>query len=289
VIGGALGDEPAPAKAVLRLPRADGDQDRRHAYFAELLRLAVRATAEAGPLELQQAEVPASAPARALRELQQGDSLDVMWMMTTVERERDLLPVRVPLLKGFSGCRVLLIRQADRARFAKVHTLADLQAFVAGQGTGWPDVAVLRANGLRVEEGRNADNLCDMLVRQRFDFYPRSVCEAWGDVPEHTAQGLMVEPRLVLYYPIAIYFFLPRRQAELAARLERGLRLAQADGSFDRLFDEHHGAYLQHLRQSDLVILPLHNPNLPPGTPPVAPEIWQRVFGQPPPPVATQP
>jgi len=184
---------------------------------------------------------------------------------------------------------VLLIRQADRERFAQVRALADLQALVAGQGSGWPDVAVLRANGLRVEEGRNAETLYDMLVRKRFDFYPRSVCEAWTDVPERTAQGLVIEPHVVLYYPIAIYFFLHRRQVELAARLERGLRLAQADGSFDRLFNEHHGPYLRHLRQSDLVILPLVNPNLPPETPPVAPETWRQVFGQPPPPMAAQP
>lgn len=282
-------DEAAPAAGQLRLPRAEGPEDARHAYFAGLLRLALELTPEGPSLTLKEAEVPASAPARALRDLQQGEGLDVMWMMTTVERERDLLPVRVPLLKGLSGCRVLLIRQADKARFAEVRTLAELQGFVAGQGSGWPDVAILRANGLRVEEGRNAETLFDMLVRQRFDFYPRSVCEAWGDEAARTAQGLMIEPRLVLYYPIAVYFFLNRRQTELAARLERGLQRAQTDGSFDRHFDQHHEKYLKHLHQSELAILPLHNPNLPPGTPPVTPETWRRVFGQPPPPVATQP
>jgi hypothetical protein len=55
-------------------------------------------------------------------------------------------------------------------------------------------------------------------------------------VAQHGREGLAELPGLALQYRQPVYFFVGRHRPELAERLERGLALAAADGSFDALF-----------------------------------------------------
>ena len=47
---------------------------------------------------------------------------------------------------------------------------------------------------------------------------------------------LVMEENLMLYYPSPFYFFVNHNNSALADRIERGLRIAIEDGSFDELF-----------------------------------------------------
>jgi hypothetical protein len=47
----------------------------------------------------------------------------------------------------------------------------------------------------------------------------------------------MVEPTIFLHYRVPFYFFVNKDNKAMAARVERGLKLAQADGSFDKLLN----------------------------------------------------
>jgi len=203
-------------------------------YFLQLLQLALEKTrASDGDFEIQQYEQPMSGP-RQLTELKNNGVINLIWNGSNSKREAELLPVRFSLLRELNDYRVFLIRKDDQERFQAVRTLADLSRFTAGAGEGWPSTAVLRANGLPVVTSVGYEQLFRMLDARRFDYMPRGVYEAWFEQQQHS--GLAIEQTLFLHYRVPFYFFTSRKNAALADRVERGLRAALADGSFDRLF-----------------------------------------------------
>lgn len=263
---------------VVRIPRPESMSDTRNAYFIELLELALTKTRNTdGPFRLQFSELNMLIQGRGMELLKRGELIDVIHTMTSIERERELLPVRIPLLKGLLGYRVFLIRKGDEARFAAVRTQEDLQALTAGQGLRWPDVGILEANGIRVMVGRSYEGLFEMLRRGRFDYFPRGVTEAWEEAQLHAGQDLVVEQTLMLVYPTAIYYFVNPRNAGLANRIERGLRMALADGSFDRLFDRYYGRMIEQTRMHERRVIRLSNPLLPPETPVSETKLWHHI------------
>jgi len=112
---------------------------------------------------------------RAIHQLAQDKNVDIIWTVTSKTRERQLLPIRIPLLKGLLGHRVLIIRKKEKRIFSAVLNLEDLQQFTAGQGHDWPDVKILQANGINVSTASTYDGLFSMLQAARFDFFPRGI------------------------------------------------------------------------------------------------------------------
>jgi len=245
-------------------------------YYRDLLRLALEKTvASDGPYNLQDSKVNMR-QGRAIKQLINAELLDVIWTMTSIEREKKLLPVRIPLLKGLLGYRVFLIGQDDQARFSKISTIEQLRSLYAGQGHDWPDTQIMRANLLPVITNSNYEGLFGMLQKRRFDYFPRGVAEAWAEVELHKGNNVMVEQSLMLQYPAPLYFFVNRKNKQLAARLERGLRIALNDGSFDRLFYQRlsplTAANLLKLEQRK--VFHLNNPLLPAKTPLTEKKLW---------------
>jgi hypothetical protein len=87
---------------------------------------------------------------RSLRQLVADKEMDVVWALTNQEREKTLLPVRIPIDRGLIGWRLLLIKATNEALFNNITSAEQLSKLVAGQGHDWPDVEVLRANHLTV-------------------------------------------------------------------------------------------------------------------------------------------
>lgn len=242
-------------------------------------------------LKLALSRVPGYAPqewrvrmekGRAIHELMTGNSLDVVWAMTNRAREQQMLPVRIPLDKGMSGWRIALVRQADASQFSAVRQLADLAQWRAGQGYDWADTAILRGNGLPVVTGNYSDGLHRMLMVGRFDYFPRSVRQVWAEADQYAARGLVVEDSFVLHYPSAVYFFVNRRNAPLAAALEQGLLAAIEDGSFDQLFNASHGEALRRANLGKRRVIELDNPELSPETPLSHRKFWYTPVLEPP-------
>lgn len=265
---------------VVRVPSPESQRDQRDEFFIDALSLALEATRETdGPFRIEFAEIDMPVQGRGIRYLKERRYIDIIWTMTSIQREEELLPIRVPLLKGLLGYRVLLIPRREVAKFESVKTLEDLRAFSAGQGQGWPDVEILRANGIRVVVGRSYDGLFEMLVRGRFDFFPRGVTEAWGELSLRKDYDLTVEPGLLLHYPTAIYFFVSKQDEILAERIERGLWKAIETGDYEKLFLRH---FEDVLRRADLPsrrFIEMKNPLLPQSTPVDRPELWYRGLG----------
>jgi len=203
-------------------------------------------------------------------------SVQVMWTMTTREREARLLPIRIPIYRGLIGWRVLLQRSADVERLATLENLDELKRFSFGQRHDWPDTAILRANGLKVVTSQHYHGLFQMLAAGRFDLFPREVVVAWQEQARALEDGLAlsIDNHLLLHYPTAFYFFTSRNRPDLAADIERGLEAMIADGSFQRLFEQYHGDTLRQANLHKRRIIELHNPDLPPATPFARKALW---------------
>jgi len=227
----------APERIVLP---ALHDSAREHAaYFPKLLRLALDKTAATdGAYTISHFDQQLTSPRQVLEVRNQG-VINVMWDGTDEQRERDLLPVKISLLRELNDYRVFLIRKGDEPRFAAVRTLDDLRKLEAGAGVNWPSTAILRANGLPVVTSIAYEYLFPMLAARRFDYLPRGIYEAYYEQRTHDKLGLVIEKTIFFHYPVPFYFFVSRDNPKLAARIERGLRIALKDGSFDKLFNSY--------------------------------------------------
>lgn len=261
------------ADDAIRYPRPLAGDEFRPRYPLALLQLALDRAGSDLRLEASEHHMEQQ---RALLSLEQGEAVDVVWTMTSIEREQRLLPVRIPLDKGLYGWRIALLR-ADRAQLlSDVRTLEDLRKLRAGQGHDWPDTTILRHQGLPVETSSSYDSLFLMLRARRFDYFPRAVLEAGAELQHRHIDDLVLDRHLVLHYPTALYFFFSPQAPQLADTVRRGLERAVADGSFDRLFQQHHADDLRHLRLEQRRIIELENPLLPPQTPLQRHELWYR-------------
>lgn len=212
---------------------------------------------------------------RALRQLEANDGIDVVWTMTSIEREKHLLPVRIPIFKGLYGWRLLMIKPASQAKLNQVDTVSALATIPLLQGQGWPDTYVLQANGLRVSGTPQTQDLFDMLLRDRGIAFPRSILEIWTE-QENYQSDLVVEEQLALFYPTAMYFFFRPTDTVLAAGVESGLKQMLANGEFDRLFTAYHQQAIDKARLFERKVLPLWNPLLPQLTPLEQERYWYR-------------
>jgi hypothetical protein len=205
-------------------------------YFPKLLRLALEKTRDEGAYEIVQIDQHLTSRRQAT-EIRNNGIINLMWDGSNKQRETELWPVRVSLLRHLNDYRVFLVRAEDQERFAAIRTLDQLRALKAGAGVNWPSTDVLRANGLQVITSNAYEYLFPMLRAKRFDYMPRGVYEAFHEKRANAQHALDIEQTIFLHYHVPFYFFVSRENAALGKRVERGLRIAMKDGSFDKLFN----------------------------------------------------
>ncbi|MDX1297769.1 MAG: hypothetical protein R3260_05940 [Pseudomonas sp.] len=250
--------------------RADGDEFR---SIYELAQLQLALNKAGSPLHLEPSPYSMEQE-RALASLEHNDRLDVAWSMTTLDREQRLLPVRIPLDKGLFGWRIALLPSSRAELLKDVRSLDDLRQFSAGQGHDWPDSEILRSHSLPVITSSSYGSLFRMLQAQRFDYFPRAAIEIWGELEHPRGKQLVADQHVLLHYPTAMYFFFSRKRPELAETVRRGMERAIADGSFERLFQQHFAARLKRAQFAQRQVIELHNPLLPSATPLQRRELW---------------
>jgi hypothetical protein len=263
----------AAAQVTIFYPPPHSSTDTRNQYPIRLLETALQKAgghyrAAQTPLRMQQG--------RAKSLLQHGQGIDVVWAMTSIETEANLLPIRIPIFKGLISWRLLLIHQRHAEKFRQITSVHALQRMVAGQGHDWPDTPILRANGFRVHGSSDYGSLFNMLKQNRIDFFPRSIVEIWDEADTHRNDGIIVEPAILLRYPSAFYFFVNKKNTHLAAELTAGLEMMIQDGTFDRLFHEYHDDAIGKAGLKTRMIIELDNPILPPETPLGREALWFR-------------
>ncbi|WP_431288074.1 hypothetical protein [Roseateles chitinivorans] len=269
---GTSSDSAPPEPTTVVYPRHLPQQDKQVDYFISLLHAALQRSGTRYALVQTKSEMVQS---RALLEMASDDpGIDVFWTMTDPQREKTLLPIRVPLDRGLIGWRLCLTRAADRDRLRDIRDLKDLARLTAGQMHDWPDTAVLRANGLPVQVSTHYQGLFQMLSAGRFDYFPRSIFEIDSELASFSEQQLVIDPYLLLHYPAALYMFVRPGRPRLAADLTRGMNALVADGTFERLSRQIFGDLLQRHRIDQRRVLRLSNPLLPAQTPLDRKALW---------------
>lgn len=241
----------------------------------EILRMALEKTvADFGPFSLR----PSSQGTNGLRylnNLANGSDLNVVWSSTTMEKERNYLPIRIPLRKGILGYRIALVRKDKQALLNQVKNLEDLKKFTIGQGVGWDDAKLYRANGIAVVEAKYS-NLFRMLSYRRFDLFPRGIGEVFTEFEKNRAANpdLTIDENLLIYYPWPYYFFVSKNNSHLKARIESGLRKMIKDGSFDAIFWKYNGKAIESVNFKKRRLIQIKNHLLPKETPLHDESLW---------------
>ena len=249
-------------------------------YHVTLLKEALERTKDEGDYELVASEATYGT-ARLLEEVSD-DSASVNVLsrapMISEKEQETLLPIRIPLEKGLLGYRVAIVRKKDLAALAAVNSLDELRKFRIGQGARWVDKTVLAKAGFTVVGGYYAPGLRRMLNEERFDMFPRAVWEAPPELAEveKDMPDLTIEPTMAIHYPFARYLWFSKKGdgPAKAKRVETGLRRMIADGSFDRLFTEYYGPFIESTGLRKRRIFNIDNALLPPDTPINEKSLW---------------
>lgn len=217
------------------VPPFERDSQPQAVYFFKVLELALKKTAVTdGPFTISVTKRFISIE-RLVADLKRGDDINVLWTTIDKDREKELHPIKISLLKDLNNYRVFLIRSEDQPKFDEVHNLEDLKKFKAGLGSQWPELKIFQDSGLDVVGSTSYPTLFKMLAAKRFDYFPRGLYEVWNEAEDNKNLGLTIEQNIMLYYHAPFYFFVSKKNEALGNRIERGLKIALADGSFDAL------------------------------------------------------
>lgn len=235
----------APLVVTLRQPASANDP--RDTYPRAFIRLALEKTvATHGPYTIQYS--PRMNDQRALASAEGAIYPGFLTVVVPSSdgSSGDLIPVRFPLYLGMAGYRVCFVSPQALAAVAEAQNLDTLRRFTIGQGVGWLDVPILRANGFQVEEVTSYDAMFRMVAQGRFDLFCRSVVEVLREAESHAdLSDLILDKTFALVYDLPQFFYTHRRNRELADRVTQGLEKAYADGSLLALFRSHMRASLR--------------------------------------------
>lgn len=244
----------------------------RKEYYIDLLQLAL-----SYPCQQQYQLLPSKLEMpkkRAFDLMNEHNGIDVMYGSATNERIAEYRAVPFPIMRGLMGLRVALVSKEGKHKLKNIHSLSTLAKLRVGQFSTWSDTEILQANGFNVEAGSDLGGLYQMLARGRIDYFPRSVLEVQFNQQEHSSLQLEIDPYVLMYYPTAVYFYVAKDNADLAAAIQCGLEHAQKDGKLTKLFDKYYSGVLQQLNLENRRVIKLKNPLLPANVPLERTELW---------------
>lgn len=226
-------------------------------YFVRLLEESLKLIHQ--PYQLTYVE---DIPARRMWRMLETGEINLFYGIRSKEKNgnKQLVLVRHALTNGLAGQRVLLIRRADTAVFARVQSIEDLKhtRLIAGFGAGWGDVKVWRATGLPLYEHIAPWRTIYAMVaagNRRVDYLPRGVIEVLEEARMHPE--LSVEQGLLLDYRADFSFYLSASSASYRPIIEKALQNAEVSGLKARLIDETFGHDLAALNLNHRVHLHL--------------------------------
>lgn len=240
-------------------------------YRWKLLKLVLDHTVETdGPFEMTRYErdLGGVSQSRSIVLLKNGD-IDVLTFGSNEERETDLRPIKIDILRGMLGYRILLIRKEDEAKFAAMDPKTLNRQVTLGFNSQWADLSILTGNGFRMVTSAGYDNLFYMLAAGRFDAFPRGLNEAAREIADRSQvlPTLTMEKMLALFMDYPVFFWVRKNNIALADRIERGLKLSLADGTFRQLFQRYHAREIEQVKREKRRVVYLRNPFLPPDNP----------------------
>lgn len=217
--------------------------DFREAYNIDLIRLALEKTKDKyGDFKMM--PLPKMNHLRSLytvsTDMQPNILLEMSYSDKNIENE-NLTYINFPIDYGVMGYRICFARREILPQLANVKTLDELRRFTIGQGLGWADVDILRANGLQVTVVDNYESLFKMTSAGRVDLFCRGATEIKSEFEQfRSAADIDFDRTFTLVYRLPRFFFTNRKNWQLKARIEEGLGLAYQDGSLTQLWLKHY-------------------------------------------------
>jgi len=240
---------------------AETSNDKREAYNIALLHLAMEKTkAKYGPYRMQsipQMNTPRSLYAASLN-IYPNLVLEISYDESHTKKG-DLTYIDFPVDLGVVGIRVCFVNQAKKEEISRVKTLQDLKKYTIGQGVGWADTTILRANGFNVIEVATYEGLFKMVSAGRVDLFCRGANEILNEYNTFKyLQGLSVDDSFAIAYPLPRFYYISSHNSLAKARIEEGLKIAYHDGSLMQLWSHHYADSINfaHLKQRHIFRIP---------------------------------
>lgn len=251
---------PTPLLVTHKLPELDSTE--RSLHEVDVLRLALDKTvADFGPYELR--GIPPMNRARTLVSLSHNLYPNLVLQMSyedDLPANQNLSYIPFPLDLGAFSYRVCFARDELQHRKNPIQHINDLKKYTFGSGIGWSDSKILRANGLTVVESNSVLSLFRMTKAGRVDFFCRAPMEMAFEQHHEGNLGLTADPQIALYYPLPKFFFAHKDNTALLNRIQKGLEIAYADGSFHKLWASRHGTGIEQAKLNQRQIFRLTNP-----------------------------
>lgn len=253
-------------------------QDSSTAYFRLLLEKALDETIhEFGPYKLVTKDLPYSQD-RSLQFLSVGGELDILHSMSNSKREQQFIAIKIPLLAGLMGKRMLFVHKNSLPAFSSISNDHELKKKIACQGLHWPDSDILEANKYSVIRVVRFEAMFEMLMLGRCDYFPRGIHEIVPEFSKFSLRypDLAVVENLILSYPAPVYFFVGLHNKKLAERVELGLKRLKQNGQFEQMLQQN--PLTQHVfplsKWREAKVFTLLNPDFPQTESDLTPEHW---------------
>lgn len=244
----------------IRLPRGNSSWS---SYTNELALRILKVTEDPKHPDKIEWRAEYQAQKRQIRNVSEGIDFDLIWTMTSTDRESHANPVYVDIFKGLMGSRVFLIRRDMAEKFVNIKTPEDLKKISFVQGQDYPDTPILKSVGLTVHEGDSYGNMIEMLRHKRADAFPRGIPEPFIEKDLfHIAQDIVLEEHVMISYTAPCYFFFSKKDSSLRDRFKKGFEIIEKDGSFDRIFNKHFATVIKKINITNRVIFWIDNPYL---------------------------
>lgn len=264
------------ADTEIKIRKKQSNEEVNHDYCVELLKIALKNTErEYGKTKISSIDMQLS-QGRSLDELSKGKLIDIDWGATSIEREKSLLPIKIPIFKGLLGYRVPVIDKKNLSQFEKIKSVEEFKKMTVVQGTSWPDTEILEYSGFNVLKTAKFENMYSILESGRADYFLRSICEAYGEVNVRGNENLIVYDKIIIEYKLPMYFFVNKNSKKLAKRIEKGLLIAINNGEFLEFMKKNSltKAVFPLEKYKNSLIFKLKNPILPKDAPIKDKKLW---------------
>lgn len=170
--------------------------------------------------------------------LLEGSKVDIASFPPNPWREKNLIPIYVPLSRGMLGMRVCLVHKNFENKFNRIGNLDQLKSsgvtFLSG--LLWPDTDILKNEGFKVKTSDTYQDLFSLVTADDFRCFSRSLSEIEFEMENISGFSLVVDSQVLLLYVLPTMIFVSPKRPELAKRIQVGLDRMIKDGSFTKIF-----------------------------------------------------
>jgi len=198
----------AETPEIFSIRSPESTNDKRFEYDRAVIELSLEKTRESyGPFLIKMAP-PMNFPRAVLSA--KTNRYPNLFIKLTYQKglgDQDLSYVLFPVDLGIVGYRVCFASEAIKLKVETASNFIEIKKFSHGQGAGWSDTAILRANGFQVTEVAKYKNLFPMVARNRFDLFCRGANEILDEYMSHKhIDGLTYDTSMAIAYPLPRFF-----------------------------------------------------------------------------------